>query len=76
MGLTGTTDRPTRPRRAAGCLRAHDRNAEVHATMREDIDDAENATTIDVLRRVVAPLGSDDDLRSPRKGLATDLSAD
>ncbi|MFJ9548710.1 MarR family transcriptional regulator [Streptomyces erythrochromogenes] len=46
----------------AGRLRAHDRNAKVHARMREGIDDTAYAATIDVLRRLVANLGGDGDL--------------
>lgn len=46
----------------AGRLRAHDRNARVHARMREGVDDAAYAATIDVLRRTVANLGGDGDL--------------
>lgn len=46
----------------AGRLRAHDRNAKVHERMREGIDDAEYASTIDTLRHVVANLGGDGDL--------------
>ncbi|MER5777302.1 MarR family transcriptional regulator [Streptomyces sp. NPDC002039] len=48
----------------AGRLRAHDRNAVVHARMREGIDTAAYAATIDVLRRMVANLGGDGDLPS------------
>lgn len=46
----------------AGRLRAHARNAKVHARMRAGIDDAAYAATIDVLRRLVANLGGDGDL--------------
>ncbi|WP_412078323.1 MarR family transcriptional regulator [Streptomyces xanthophaeus] len=46
----------------AGRLRAHDRNAKVHARMREGIDDATYAATIDTLRRLVANLGGNGDL--------------
>ncbi|MFD9411601.1 MarR family transcriptional regulator [Streptomyces sp. NPDC059989] len=46
----------------AGRLRARDRNAKVHARMREGIDDAAYAATIDVLRRLVANLGGNGDL--------------
>ncbi|MEU9414210.1 MarR family transcriptional regulator [Streptomyces sp. NPDC048272] len=46
----------------AGRLRAHDRNAAVHTRMREGIDTAAYAATIDVLRRMVANLGGDGDL--------------
>ncbi|MCX4693927.1 MarR family transcriptional regulator [Streptomyces sp. NBC_01408] len=46
----------------AGRLRAHARNAEVHARMREGIDDAAYAATIDTLRRLVANLGGNGDL--------------
>ncbi|MFJ7586230.1 hypothetical protein ACIQZO_02270 [Streptomyces sp. NPDC097617] len=45
-----------------GRLRAHDRNAKVHTTMREGIDDAEYAATINTLRRLVANLGGNGDL--------------
>ncbi|GAA2630643.1 MULTISPECIES: MarR family transcriptional regulator [Streptomyces] len=41
----------------AARTRAHDRNAKVHATLRQGIDDATYATTIDTLRRIVANLG-------------------
>ncbi|MFE1829652.1 MarR family winged helix-turn-helix transcriptional regulator [Streptomyces yangpuensis] len=61
--LTETTDRLTLTEAGeAARLRAHDRNAEVHARMREGIDDAEYAATIDVLRRIVANLGGDGEL--------------
>ncbi|CAM5408349.1 MarR family transcriptional regulator [Streptomyces avidinii] len=46
----------------AGRLRAHDRNAKVHTRMREGIDDATYAATIDTLRRTVANLGGNGDL--------------
>ncbi|MFD4869199.1 MarR family transcriptional regulator [Streptomyces sp. NPDC058412] len=46
----------------AGRLRAHDRNAKVHARMREGIDDATYAATIDTLRLLVANLGGNADL--------------
>ncbi|MFE5560414.1 MarR family transcriptional regulator [Streptomyces sp. NPDC056544] len=46
----------------AGRLRAHDRNAKVHAAMRVGIDDIAYATTIDTLRRLVANLGGNGDL--------------
>ncbi|MDX3535974.1 MarR family transcriptional regulator [Streptomyces sp. MB09-01] len=46
----------------AGRLRAHDRNAKVHARMREGIDDATYAATIDTLRLLVANLGGNGDL--------------
>ncbi|MGW1775747.1 MarR family transcriptional regulator [Streptomyces sp. NPDC002104] len=46
----------------AGRVRAHDRNAEVHARMREGVDDAAYAATIDGLRRMVANLGGSGDL--------------
>lgn len=46
----------------AGRLRAHARNAEVHTRMREGIDDATYAATIDTLRRLVANLGGNGDL--------------
>ncbi|MGW6843102.1 MarR family winged helix-turn-helix transcriptional regulator [Streptomyces sp. NPDC054958] len=48
----------------AGRLRAHDRNAKVHATMRQGLDDATYAATIDTLRRLVANLGGNGDLPS------------
>ncbi len=50
------------PEGEAGRLRAHARNAKVHARMREGIDDAAYASTIDVLRRLVANLGGNGDL--------------
>ncbi|WP_404960706.1 MarR family transcriptional regulator [Streptomyces sp. 147326] len=46
----------------AGRLRAHDRNAKVHARMREGIDDATYAATINTLRLLVANLGGNGDL--------------
>ncbi|MFI1284081.1 MarR family transcriptional regulator [Streptomyces sp. NPDC020858] len=46
----------------AGRTRAHDRNAHVHTRMRQGISDAEYATTIDVLRRLVSNLGGSGDL--------------
>ncbi|MGW0389584.1 MarR family transcriptional regulator [Streptomyces sp. NPDC003042] len=46
----------------AGRLRARDRNAKVHERMRQGIDTAAYAATIDVLRRMVANLGGDGDL--------------
>lgn len=46
----------------AGRTRAHDRNATVHARMRQGIPDAEYAATIDVLRRLVANLGGSGEL--------------
>ncbi|MET9597064.1 MarR family transcriptional regulator [Streptomyces sp. NPDC006459] len=46
----------------AGRLRAHDRNAKVHTAMREGIDDAAYAATINTLRRLVANLGGNGDL--------------
>ncbi|MFD9517741.1 MarR family transcriptional regulator [Streptomyces sp. NPDC059979] len=46
----------------AGRTRAHDRNAQVHTRMRQGISDTEYATTIDVLRRLVANLGGSGDL--------------
>ncbi|WCD85875.1 hypothetical protein KPP03845_102215 [Streptomyces xanthophaeus] len=46
----------------AGRRRARDRNAKVHARMREGIDDATYAATIDTLRRLVANLGGNGDL--------------
>ncbi|MFG2994709.1 MarR family transcriptional regulator [Streptomyces sp. NPDC048257] len=46
----------------AGRIRAHDRNAKVHAAMREGIDDAAYAATINTLRRLVANLGGNGDL--------------
>lgn len=46
----------------AGRVRAHDRNAKVHARMREGVDDAAYAATIDGLRRMVANLGGSGDL--------------
>ncbi|MDX6764712.1 MarR family transcriptional regulator, partial [Streptomyces sp. F8] len=61
--LTETTDGLTLTEAGeAGRLRAHDRNAKVHTRLREGIDDAAYATTIDVLRRIVANLGGDGDL--------------
>ncbi|MCX5014526.1 MarR family transcriptional regulator [Streptomyces sp. NBC_00555] len=50
------------PEGESGRLRAHARNAKVHARMREGIDDATYAATIDTLRRLVANLGGDGDL--------------
>ncbi|MFE4637929.1 MarR family transcriptional regulator [Streptomyces sp. NPDC056773] len=46
----------------AGRVRARDRNAKVHAQMREGVDDAAYAATIDGLRRMVANLGGSGDL--------------
>ncbi|ARZ66188.1 hypothetical protein SMD11_0522 [Streptomyces albireticuli] len=46
----------------AGRLRARDRNARVHTRMREGVDPAEYARTIDVLRRMVANLGGNGNL--------------
>ncbi|MFJ3515030.1 MarR family transcriptional regulator [Streptomyces sp. NPDC090131] len=46
----------------AGRIRAHDRNAAVHTRMRQGIDDATYAATIDTLRRLVANLGGNGDL--------------
>ncbi|MFG2975196.1 MarR family winged helix-turn-helix transcriptional regulator [Streptomyces sp. NPDC048331] len=46
----------------AGRTRAHDRNAKVHERMRQGIDDATYAATIDTLRRLVANLGGNGDL--------------
>ncbi|THA46697.1 MarR family transcriptional regulator [Streptomyces sp. A1136] len=46
----------------AGRLRAHDRNAAVHARIRHGIDTPTYAATIDTLRRMVANLGGDADL--------------
>ncbi|MEU4358646.1 MarR family winged helix-turn-helix transcriptional regulator [Streptomyces virginiae] len=46
----------------AGRLRAQARNAKVHTAMRQGIDDAEYAATIDVLRRMAGNLGGDGDL--------------
>ncbi|MER6487581.1 MarR family transcriptional regulator [Streptomyces virginiae] len=61
--LTETADRLTLTEAGeAGRLRARDRNAEVHARIRNGIDDAAYAATIDVLRRMVANLGGDGDL--------------
>ncbi|MGW3326638.1 MarR family transcriptional regulator [Streptomyces virginiae] len=61
--LTETDDRLTLTEAGeAGRLRAHARNAKVHATMREGIDDATYAATIDTLRRLVANLGGNADL--------------
>ncbi|WP_405531919.1 MarR family transcriptional regulator [Streptomyces avidinii] len=61
--LTETDDRLTLTAAGeAGRLRAHDRNAKVHARMREGIDDATYAATIDTLRRTVANLGGNGDL--------------
>ncbi|MER7823637.1 MarR family transcriptional regulator [Streptomyces sp. NPDC096097] len=48
----------------AGRLRAHARNAKVHARMREGIDDTEYAATIDTLRHLVANLGGNGNLPS------------
>ncbi|WP_030762308.1 MULTISPECIES: hypothetical protein [unclassified Streptomyces] len=48
----------------AGRLRAHDRNAKVHARMRAGIDDTAYAATIDTLRHLVANLGGNGDLPS------------
>ncbi|MEU9231843.1 MarR family transcriptional regulator [Streptomyces subrutilus] len=50
------------PEGEAGRLRARARNAAVHARMREGIDDEAYASTINVLRRLVANLGGDGDL--------------
>ncbi|MFG2486733.1 MarR family transcriptional regulator [Streptomyces virginiae] len=61
--LTETDDRLTLTEAGeAGRLRAHDRNAKVHATMRQGIDDATYAATINTLRRLVANLGGNADL--------------
>lgn len=46
----------------AGRGRAKDHAALVHARMREGVDDAAYAATIDVLRRTVANLGGDGNL--------------
>ncbi|MFD7787435.1 MarR family transcriptional regulator [Streptomyces nojiriensis] len=46
----------------AGRLRAHTRNAKVHAAMRQGIDDATYAATINTLRHLVANLGGNGDL--------------
>lgn len=46
----------------AARLRARARNAKVHARMREGIDDATYAATINTLRRLVANLGGHGDL--------------
>lgn len=46
----------------AGRLRARDRNAKVHVRMREGVDDAAYAATVDGLRRMVANLGGSGDL--------------
>ncbi|WKD35179.1 MarR family transcriptional regulator [Streptomyces xanthophaeus] len=46
----------------AGRLRAHARNAKVHAAMRQGIDDTTYAATINTLRRLVANLGGNADL--------------
>ncbi|MEU7554744.1 MarR family transcriptional regulator [Streptomyces sp. NPDC044571] len=50
------------PTGEAGRLRAHHRNAEVHARMRQGIDDTAYAATIDTLRHLVANLGGNGDL--------------
>ncbi|MEU9252459.1 MarR family transcriptional regulator [Streptomyces sp. NPDC048270] len=50
------------PEGEAGRLRAHTRNAAVHARMRDGIDDEAYAATINVLRRLVANLGGEGDL--------------
>lgn len=46
----------------AGRLRARDRNARAHEQMREGLDTADLATTVDVLRRIIANLGGNPDL--------------
>ncbi|MFE0450738.1 MarR family winged helix-turn-helix transcriptional regulator [Streptomyces sp. NPDC058914] len=46
----------------AGRVRARERNRRVHEQMREGIDPADYATTVDVLRRMVANLGGNGDL--------------
>ncbi|MFE3555764.1 MarR family transcriptional regulator [Streptomyces sp. NPDC059193] len=50
------------PEGEAGRLRAHARNAKVHTRMRDGIDDEAYASTINVLRRLVANLGGEADL--------------
>ncbi|MFE6836064.1 MarR family transcriptional regulator [Streptomyces sp. NPDC057705] len=61
--ITGADDRLTLTEAGeAGRLRARDRNAEVHARMREGIDDATYAATIDTLRLLVANLGGNGEL--------------
>ncbi|MFI7353280.1 MarR family transcriptional regulator [Streptomyces avidinii] len=61
--LTETDDRLTLTAAGeAGRVRAHDRNANVHARMREGIDDARYAATINTLRHLVANLGGNGDL--------------
>ncbi|MFJ3727368.1 MarR family transcriptional regulator [Streptomyces sp. NPDC090045] len=61
--ITETGDRLTLTEAGeAGRLRAHDRNAKVHARMREGIDDATYAATINTLRLLVANLGGNADL--------------
>ncbi|WP_443049795.1 MarR family transcriptional regulator [Streptomyces sp. NBC_00287] len=46
----------------AGRIRARDRNARVHEQTHEGVTRADFATTIDVLRRMVANLGGDGNL--------------
>jgi hypothetical protein len=46
----------------AARVRARDRNAQVHRQMHEGIAPADNATTINVLRRMVANLGGNGNL--------------
>ncbi|MEU3604958.1 MarR family transcriptional regulator [Streptomyces sp. NPDC035033] len=48
----------------AGRLRARERNAVVHRRVHEGIDPEEYATTVDVLRRMVANMGGDGNLPS------------
>ncbi|MET9960633.1 MarR family transcriptional regulator [Streptomyces sp. NPDC006326] len=50
------------PAGEAGRLRAHDRNAKVHTRMRQGIDDAAYAHTINTLRHLVANLGGNGNL--------------
>ncbi|NML52841.1 MarR family transcriptional regulator [Streptomyces sp. R302] len=46
----------------AGRIRARERNARVHRQVHEGIDPADFATTINVLRRMVANMGGDGNL--------------
>ncbi|MFI8510419.1 MarR family transcriptional regulator [Streptomyces sp. NPDC085460] len=46
----------------AGRVRARERNARVRERAHQDVSDADFATTIDVLRRMVANMGGDGDL--------------
>ncbi|MGY3338093.1 hypothetical protein ACVW0K_004192 [Streptomyces filamentosus] len=50
------------PEGEAGRLRAAERNAGVHRKVHEGVDADDFATTVDVLRRIVANMGGDGDL--------------